>query len=105
MAIELTGLPASNNMTTGGNGQIASSQENANKTQRQGQAAAVIVDNVTLTREAKQLSMIEAGLRTQPEIDLERVADLKNRIDSGQYTINPERVAEKFLQLEAQLIG
>jgi negative regulator of flagellin synthesis FlgM len=49
--------------------------------------------------------MIEAGLRTQPEIDLERVADLKNRIDSGQYTINPERVAEKFLQLEAQLIG
>ena len=104
MAIEITGLPAANTMSAGNNGQAEASRENTRHLQGQERIAVKIIDNVTLTQEAKHLSMIEASLSTQSEIDPQRVAELKKEIDSGRYTINPERVADKFINFEAQLM-
>jgi negative regulator of flagellin synthesis FlgM len=105
MAIEITGLPTATSMTTGNNGQTDAAKDHTGQAPVPGQISAKIVDNVTLTQEARHLSMIEASLSTQPEIDHQRVAKLKQEIDSGQYTINPERVADKLVRFETQLMG
>ena len=38
-----------------------------------------------------------------PDIDAGRVAAVQQAIDSGQYTVSPERIAARLLQLEQDL--
>jgi flagellar biosynthesis anti-sigma factor FlgM len=38
-----------------------------------------------------------------PELDAGRVAAVQQAIDSGQYTVSPQRIAARLLQLEQDL--
>ncbi|MDH5545550.1 MAG: flagellar biosynthesis anti-sigma factor FlgM [Gammaproteobacteria bacterium] len=58
-------------------------------------------DTVNLTSTASQLRALEQQLSTQPVIDTQRVAAIRNDIQTGQYQINPARVADKMIQLES----
>lgn len=61
------------------------------------------VDTVQLTDSAKQLRQLEEILANQPVTDAKRVEEIKEAIASGEYEINPERIAEKLLQLDKEL--
>ena len=49
------------------------------------------------------LKRAEAELATAPEVDRERVNRIKEAIASGEFTIDPERVAKAFIELESIL--
>ena len=57
-------------------------------------------DSVSLSSAAKTLVEIENSLKALPEVDRSRVEAIKARIESGEYQINPENVAQKMLDME-----
>ncbi|RMF95762.1 MAG: flagellar biosynthesis anti-sigma factor FlgM [Gammaproteobacteria bacterium] len=60
-------------------------------------------DAVDFSSTATQLKAVEARLREQPEVDHARVAELRERIESGRYHVSPERLAARLLKLEQEL--
>ena len=62
-------------------------------------------DTVTITKKAETLQMLESDINGQPDVDNERIESLKSAIDSGQYDIDPRRVAEKLIQFETQFVA
>lgn len=59
-------------------------------------------DTVKLTSAAQGLKQAHAS-GSEPLVNETRVADIKAAIESGTYTINPERIADKMLQMELKL--
>ena len=59
--------------------------------------------DVQLTGTARSLASIEQGLHAMPAIDEQRVAAVRQRLESGDYKIDPQRIADKMLHLESDL--
>lgn len=60
-------------------------------------------DTVTLTRTAGEVQKLESQLAQLPEIDHARVASIKAAIDNGSYEVNPDKIADKLLNMEQTL--
>lgn len=60
-------------------------------------------DRVSLTSEAQKLRDLEAELASQPVVDRERVNAVRTAVETGTFTVNPERIAEKIVSLEQAL--
>jgi len=60
-------------------------------------------DSVHLTSSARSLAALALTVTDTPDIDSNRVAAVQQAIDSGQYTVSPERIATRLLQLEQDL--
>ncbi len=60
-------------------------------------------EQVVLTDTAVKLHAIEQAVAKASPVDSERVAAVKKAVEEGSYQIDPERVADKLLQVEAQL--
>lgn len=58
---------------------------------------------VELSAQARDLKAIEKSLADLPEVDQSRVEALKQQIQSGNYTPNSQKVAEKLLGFEGNL--
>ncbi len=57
-------------------------------------------DTVSLTDTAARMRSLENTVATMPVVDSQRVAEIKQAIVEGTYEINPERIAEKMLDME-----
>lgn len=55
---------------------------------------------VSLSNTAQILSRAENSLKSEPDVDAERVAELRASIADGTYKSNPENMAQKMLDLE-----
>jgi negative regulator of flagellin synthesis FlgM len=62
-------------------------------------------DTVRFSDASARLQRLEAALADMPAVDRARVEALKRDIQSGAYRVDPERVAEKLLDLERSLLG
>ena len=60
-------------------------------------------DSVHITQSARSLATLSQAVKNLPEIDNGRVAAVQQQIESGQYTVNPERIASRLVQLEQDL--
>ncbi|MFT6435206.1 MAG: negative regulator of flagellin synthesis FlgM [Candidatus Azotimanducaceae bacterium] len=60
-------------------------------------------DRVNLSAGAKDLQNIESSLKDFPEVNQDRVAQIKQAIRDGSYTVDPERLAAKITQFEQEL--
>lgn len=58
---------------------------------------------VTLTFAPDRLQSIEEAVRNTPAVDRTRVRQLKTLVESGRFSIDAERTAEKLLQTEQLL--
>lgn len=115
MAIEISGIPQNASpLSPGDKNETTESRRNtqsvdagsshaSTKNTAQANVQPARVDDVTITQDARNLIKIEADVNKSSEIDDERVASLKQAIDSGRYNIDPAKVAEKFLQFETML--
>ncbi len=59
--------------------------------------AAASVDSVSLSSNAQGLQALEQKIQQLPDVNQQRVADLKAAIDSGQYHVDNQKVADKML--------
>ena len=59
--------------------------------------------DVQLTGAARGLAALEQTVRAMPAVDEARVASVKQRLGSGDYQVDPQRVADRLLRLESDL--
>ena len=62
-----------------------------------------VADQVELTEAATRLKVIEARLGELDGIDHQRVAELRQKIEAGEYEIDSKQLAESLLALESKL--
>lgn len=55
--------------------------------------------------ESARLTRVREQIDSAPEVDMARVEAIKQAIAEGRFPIDPERVAEKFIELEGLLKG
>ena len=55
----------------------------------------------SLSPQAQQFQAIEERLRDLPEVDSERVNQIKQAIADGSYQVDSKRIADKLLSLES----
>ena len=67
-------------------------------------AAPSTKDNVVLSSEAQNLVRLQAKISSLPDVNLDRVAAIKQAIAEGRFEINPERIAENMLNQD-ELLG
>ena len=103
MAIEPTGPSTTNINTSSGSSQTTSVQADAIDKNKNNSIDKVLTDAVTLSATAEKLKAIEEKLAAVPEVDSDRVAQIREAINSGQYKIDSESTAEKFLDFEKSL--
>jgi negative regulator of flagellin synthesis FlgM len=61
-------------------------------------------DHVVLSSEAQNLVRLQAKISSLPDVNLDRVAAIKQAIAEGRFEINPERIAENMLNQD-ELLG
>jgi negative regulator of flagellin synthesis FlgM len=59
--------------------------------------------DVRFTDSARKLAALEESLRALPAVDELRVAAVKQRLQDGTYEIDPQRIADRLLRMEADL--
>lgn len=57
-------------------------------------------DSVSFSPAAQNLAKIEAELKSLPDVDQSRVDTIKARIESGDYQVNSQNLAQKLLNTE-----
>ena len=60
-------------------------------------------DKIEVSSEGKLLSNIIDSVKTQDEVRTDKINELKEKINNGEYKINPEQIAEKMLKNEIDL--
>ncbi|MDY6981500.1 MAG: flagellar biosynthesis anti-sigma factor FlgM [Pseudomonadota bacterium] len=58
-------------------------------------------DRVSVTSEAARLQEIEEQLMAVPEVNSQKVAEIKAMIANGTFDFNPQRIAEKLIAFES----
>ncbi|MDX2502924.1 MAG: flagellar biosynthesis anti-sigma factor FlgM [Gammaproteobacteria bacterium] len=61
-------------------------------------------DSVSLTDTAMRLRALEEQIARLPIIDTQKVEQIKNSINDGKFEFNSERVAEKIINFERDLL-
>ncbi|MFT7560578.1 MAG: negative regulator of flagellin synthesis FlgM [Flavobacteriales bacterium] len=60
-------------------------------------------DSVSLSSKGQTIAKLEASLESISDVDAGRVQELRTAIGNGNYSVNAEAIAEKFLSQDAEL--
>ena len=101
MPIEINGLNAHKSRQTTARSTSKSGKSSSGGTTSQTPASAD--DTVSLTNTAANLKQIEDRLASQPVVDDQRIQAVQDAIRSGEYHVDPEKVADKIIEMEAGL--
>ncbi len=67
------------------------------------QAKSVRQDSVSLTPQAKQMSELQKKANDAPVVNQKKIAELKKAIESGEYKVDPEKLAQSIANFEFKL--
>jgi negative regulator of flagellin synthesis FlgM len=59
---------------------------------------------VRITDQARQLAALERAVQDAPVMNDARVAAVRTALEEGRYEVSPERIAEKLLRMEQELL-
>lgn len=80
---------------------VTSLRRDGSTTNQKGTSSGGTGDTVSLTDMASRLKSLESKLESQPAVDQSRVDKVREAISRGEYRVNPERVADKMMDFEA----
>ena len=60
-------------------------------------------DKVQLSSQAQELGKAVQSVQNSDEVRSEKVSELKQQIDNGEYDVNPRNIAEGIIQQETDL--
>ena len=87
-----------------GNQPATGSDAGSSKTDAQGGTGALApVDAVSISSRASDLQALETRIKALPDTDAARVSEIKDKISTGSYQIDSQRVADKILAFEKEL--
>ncbi len=89
--------------TQGVNGTGTAATDSTSQNTSQKSSSTTNDDTVQISSQAVDLKALEKIVSDLPDVDISRVEEIRSRLESGQYEINTERVAEKILGFEAGL--
>lgn len=69
----------------------------------QKQKSVATTDTVELTHDARLMRALEERLGQLGEVDQSRVEAVRNRIESGDYQVSSERLADKMIAIDRSL--
>jgi len=61
-------------------------------------------DQVVLSEQAQTLGRLQSKIDSSPDVNLDKVAEIRRAIAEGRFEINPERIAENMLN-QSDLLG
>ncbi len=61
-------------------------------------------DQVVLSQEAQTLGRLQSKIESSPDVNLEKVAEIRRAIAEGRFEINADRIAENMLK-QNDLLG
>ena len=85
--------------TKTGSGNLERTEQGRNPSSQ----AKVREDSVELSRDADTVDRLAQRLERQESFDQARVERIKQAIEQGEYPVDDERLASKFLELESQI--
>lgn len=85
-----------------GSGRTQSVQPGKSREAESREAAAPAVDERV---ESERLQQVREKVDNTPEVDMDRVEAIKQAIAEGRYPLDPQRIAQKFVELEGLLNG
>lgn len=62
-------------------------------------------DNVSLSNQAKNLKQLEQKLGDYPEMDDDRIEQIRSALANGTYKVDAEKVAQKMLDMDQSIFG
>ncbi|MEX0603201.1 MAG: flagellar biosynthesis anti-sigma factor FlgM [Marinobacter sp.] len=62
-------------------------------------------ENVSLSDQAKNLKQLEQRLDSYPEMDDQRIEEIKAALADGSYKIDAEKLAQKMLDMDNSIFG
>jgi negative regulator of flagellin synthesis FlgM len=62
-------------------------------------------DSVSVSDSALLMQRLEEAVSKASPTDVERIQQIKQSLANGEYTIDPQRIADKILKLERDLAG
>lgn len=92
---------ATNRSRTGSN--VQSPTDKPADSAKNSPKSAAAGEGVVLSSEAKTLNRLEASISDTPDVDMERVEQIKQAIAEGKFEINAERIAENMLKQDELL--
>ncbi|MCC6301914.1 MAG: flagellar biosynthesis anti-sigma factor FlgM [Gammaproteobacteria bacterium] len=102
MAIEITGQTTAHTGTAGEGASVRTAPLGTPAGAKAGaDREAAGADMLSLTGTGTLMQRLDAAVAAAPEVDMERVARLRQAIEDGSYEIDPARVAEKMLAFES----
>tara|TARA_R110002167_G_scaffold9806_6_gene45329 strand:- start:11050 stop:11367 length:318 start_codon:yes stop_codon:yes gene_type:complete len=105
MAIDLPGLSSINAGTRSKVGGNTASPKDAVADNPSAKNTQTQPETVKFSSEAQMLSKLEDQLGQLPDTNQERLASIKQAIQNGSFSVNPERIAEKLTSLEGRLFS
>lgn len=82
------------------NTERAQGQKTAHSASSPASAESNTSDSVSLSAQAQSLGKLEAAIASVADVDAEKVEAVRAALQSGQYRIDVEAIAEKILQRE-----
>ena len=83
--------------------QVQAKQHVSANTNASQQAKLATRDSVSITPQAKQLNELQKKAADSPVVNQKKIAELKSAIASGDYKINPEKLAASIANFEFDL--
>ena len=78
------------------NGKVGPAERNSATPPAQNQVSPE--DKVDLSSQSKEMNKISEALAVTPDVRAEKVEALKKQVESGQYQVNSDAVAEKMIK-------
>lgn len=94
--------PRINGSAVGGTSRSQQSQTGKSVTSADAAGAASKADAAS---ESERLQQVRERIDNTPEVDMERVEEIKRAIAEGRFPVDAKRIAAKFVELEGMLNG
>lgn len=87
-----------------GTGKSVSRERDAGTSGSQAAEGAKAAAPVQITDQARRLAALERAVNDAPVVNEARVAAVRQAIEEGRYEVVPERIADKLLRMEHELL-
>jgi len=106
MSVDLNGIGQGQVNTQRTTADKPANSQNAGQTApEQAKAQSARGENVSLSSQARNLKQLEQKLGDYPEMDDNRIEQIRSALENGTYKVDAEKLAQKMLEMDKSIFG